>query len=83
MRRLPAAVGFPNNPVYLEDLPPSIEGLTGGGLATDNPPRFNAFVNRALPDPSAEATALHEAAHWHLGHEDPSSGYEGLRAAAP
>ena len=71
------AVGYERSFVVLEDLPAGYDGrsdwINGDHYAT---------IARRLTDAEAEATTLHEAAHWRLGHEDEqASDYEAARRA--
>lgn len=69
------AVGFERSFVLLEDLPIGLHGMSGW-INNDH----CATIARRLTDVEAEATTLHEAAHWRLGHEDELAGdYEAAR----
>ncbi len=74
LNRLLPAVGFERSHVQFADFPPGTDGATGW-IGRD---RY-AMVAQRLGDAEAEATVLHEAAHWRLGHEEPASGYEEAR----
>jgi hypothetical protein len=65
INELIAAAGYPNSFVQFEDFPLGTDGKTDW-IGRDP----YARVARRLSDPEAEATALHEVAHWQLGHED-------------
>lgn len=71
------AVGFERSFVLLEDLPIGLDGMSGW-INNDH----SATIARRLTDVEAEATTLHEAAHWRLGHEDElAPDYEAARRA--
>lgn len=71
------AVGYERSFVVLEDLPVGYDGRSDW----INRDHF-ATIARRLTDAEAEATTLHEAAHWRLGHEDEHAvDYESARSA--
>jgi hypothetical protein len=74
LNRLLSAVGFERSHAQFADFPPGADGATGW-IGRDP----YAMIALRLGDAEAEATVLHEAAHWRLGHEDPGSGYEAAR----
>jgi hypothetical protein len=60
-----AAAGFPHSFAQFEDFPGGMDGKTE---RIGRHPYVR--LARRLLDHEAEATALHEASHWLLGHED-------------
>ena len=65
INRLIEATGWVHSFTLFEDLPIGCEGRTD--WVSRDP---NATIARHPSSPAAEATALHEAAHWTIGHED-------------
>lgn len=74
LNRLLAAVGFERSHAQFADFPSGMDGATGW-IGRDP----YAMIAQRLGDAEAEATVLHEAAHWRLGHEDEGSGYRQAR----
>src|SRR4051812_16783851 len=64
LNRLLSAVGFERSHAQFADFPPGTDGATGW-IGRDP----YAMIALRLGDAEAEATVLHEAAHWRLGHE--------------